>query len=130
MELLEAGGLADQHVLGDGIDLAHRLDRSTHVAHDVDVDEVERGEVGRHRVAAEGVVVPRAVLEDLARSAQRGDAQRGDALRHRVGEPAHLVDLRVELLVHRDEVGPTTFQCTCLRVRMVEHSSSVGPGIV
>ena len=74
------------------------------VLDDAVVDQVQRGQVRLHGVAADRVVVPGAVLEDRTRRALRRVPERRDPLGHLVGISADQFDLRVDHFVHADEV--------------------------
>src|SRR5690606_25785501 len=56
--LLKGGGLGDHQILGHRIEVAERLDGIAMRLDHAGVHHVERAEVRRHGVAAEGVVVP------------------------------------------------------------------------
>ncbi len=80
------------------------LDALAGVLDHAGVDEVESGQMRLHGVALDRIVVPRAVVDDRAGRAQRRLTQRRNALGHLVGVSAHQFDLRVDHLVHADEV--------------------------
>ena len=71
LELLQLARLADQQVLGHQVEVIEAVDALAGVLDDAGVDEVERGQVRLHGVAAHRVVVPGAVLDDRARGALR-----------------------------------------------------------
>ena len=106
LELLQLARMADQHVLGDRVEIAQPLDALAGVLDDAVVDQIQRGQMRQHGVAIHRVVVPGAVVDDGSRRAQRRRAQRCDAFGDLVGVPADQLDLRVDHLVHADEVRP------------------------
>src|SRR5690242_9792062 len=71
LELLQLGGVVDQDVLGDRVELFGLVDGLAGVLDDAVVDQVERGQVRLHSVAAHRIVVPGAVFQDRAWSALR-----------------------------------------------------------
>ena len=104
LELLQLPGLTDQHVLGHRSSssvssMALRMSSITPC-----VDQVQRGQVRLDRVTADRIVVPRPVLDDCARRSLWRSAKRRYALGDIVGISTHRVHLRVDHLVHADEV--------------------------
>ena len=105
LELLQLGGLPDEDVLGDGVEVAGLGDGVAVGADEAVVDQVKRAEMGLRGVATDGVVVPGAIgLDRLGGTAWR-TAQGRDALGDGVGVSADQLHLGIDHLVDPDEVG-------------------------
>lgn len=69
-------------------------------------------------VAADRIVIAGAILDNRTRSAFRRRPEGRDALGNLVGISPHRVDLRVDHLVHPDEVGPHDIPVNVLERQM------------
>ncbi|SKT74563.1 Uncharacterised protein [Mycobacteroides abscessus subsp. abscessus] len=106
LELLQLAAVTDQQVLGYQVELIKLFDGLAGVSYHPGIHQIQRGQVSLHRVTAHRVVVPCAVFENCPGRALRRPSECGDAFGHRVRIPPDELDLRIEHLVHSNEVGP------------------------
>jgi len=105
-----------EHVLGDRVRVLGLGDGVPVRADHAGIDHVQRAQVVDRVGPADRVVVPGALSDERTGCPARRATEGGDPLGDLVHHPAHRLDLRVEHGVQAMKFGPTTFQCTCLRV--------------